>query len=352
MQRHIVRRMRRGSARVLVGIAILLVIALAGCGDESSDSGSPPDDAANDSISGILTTRAASVEWRAGSEDAAWTVAAAAQPVASADSIRTDASGSAVLNFYEGTEVEIGGSAELVVRDFERTPDGGTAITLEQIKGETLHRVTLLADTDSRYRVETPVVHLVVRGTEFDVAVEENGATHVEVRDGTVRAEVEQQVFDLAPGQALDVTEDRVPSAPYPVGSPPTMPTSTATVTPTPTSTPPHTATPTRTPAPTVTPGAIQRDGAEAVLSVDDQRLTVGETRAIPVGPQDGSADGWLFFADSDRADVVAAIMTAPGEVTLTARSPGTATITVTVDQGGGRSITIQFIALVQNREK
>lgn len=202
--------------RTLLLITLALLLAACG-GDDKKDAGDQGVNAGNDTpAEGTLTAVAARVEWRAGA-DGAWTAVPEVQLVGEGDAVRTDATGSALLTFYTGTEIEIAPGAELVVAEFAHDDDGVPAITLTQLRGEVLHRVELVADAESRYVVNTPVAHLVVRGTTFAVQVAADGATRVEVQEGTVRAEIDDQTYDIAPGQVLDVTAQRETDGPLPL---------------------------------------------------------------------------------------------------------------------------------------
>ncbi|HVO71836.1 MAG TPA: FecR family protein [Aggregatilineaceae bacterium] len=191
-------------------LLLILVVALAACGGgkkESSGSASQPADATLDIQSDRVEREDATSQ--------VWSPVTGPQMVRSNDGIRTDVTGHAVLTFYTGTQVEIMPSSELVVTDYERTADGGATITLKQLSGETLHRVQLLANTQSHYEVNTPVAHLLVRGTEFGVTVAADGATHVEVKSGVVHAEIGLQQVDISPGQAIDINANMVPGPLY-----------------------------------------------------------------------------------------------------------------------------------------
>ena len=192
-------------------IAVTLMVIMAACGGDDGESGSKTNfQAAN----GTLNVSSARVE-RQDVSSGVWNPADGSLPVANGDAVRTDTTGHALITFFTGTEIEVLPSSELVVQRFEQSADGGAVITLNQLSGETLHRVALVADTQSQYEVDTPVAHLVVRGTEFGVSVAQDGATHVEVTAGTVRVTVGLQQFDVVPGQAIDIDANRVPVTPY-----------------------------------------------------------------------------------------------------------------------------------------
>ncbi len=208
-------RDRKFYAVLLVLIALALLLAACGGDDEDADD-QGADSGDTVAAEGTLTTVVARVEWRAG-VDGAWFEVVASQPVTQGDAVQTDATGSALITFYTGTEVEILPDSALVVTEFATTDGSASLITLTQLAGVTLHRVELVADAESHYMVNTPVAHLVVRGTTFGVQVAADGATRVEVQAGTVRAEIDDQVYDIAPGQALDVTAERETEGPLPL---------------------------------------------------------------------------------------------------------------------------------------
>lgn len=217
-------------------VVLVLAFVLAACGGDDQDKKEPESQPAD----ATLTVEQDRVEVRAGGQET-WTQAAGAQPVRSQDAIRTDATGSALLNFYTGTEVDIRPGSELVVTSFEQTADGGYTITLSQLSGETLHQVERVADREDRYEINTPAAHIVVTGTVFGVAVAPDGATTIEVREGVVQAQAGQQTVEVQTGEALDIAADQtIPGTPYPIPAirpPAATPAPTQTPAPTPAST-------------------------------------------------------------------------------------------------------------------
>lgn len=111
--------------------------------------------------------------------------AASGLAVSLGDQIATLARSSALLTFFEGSEVELGADTTIIVRDLQRS-GSQTTITLESVIGATVHRVTSLADPGSSYRVETGGSVALVRGTVFGHFVDGNGNVTVGVSDGDV----------------------------------------------------------------------------------------------------------------------------------------------------------------------
>lgn len=205
--------MSKRHARITAVILLALTLAACGGGDKKNATKTPSGTPAE----GTLTVEKDHVEYKAAGSDA-WTPVTAPQTVRQGDSIRTDTTGSARLNFYTGTETELLPGVELTLTTFEQTADGGYTITLHQLSGETEHRVARIADREDRYVVETPSATLAVRGTEFGVEVKPDGTTTVEVREGVVQAQVGQQTVEVGAGQALDIRAGQtVPSTPYPI---------------------------------------------------------------------------------------------------------------------------------------
>jgi hypothetical protein len=226
--------------RVLIIVLVVFMLAACGGGNKKDKK-----QASTTSAEGTLTVDQDRVEYRAGGGQT-WAQVAGTQAVKSEDAVRTDATGHALLTFFTGTEVEILSGSELVVTSFEESADGSHTITLNQLSGETLHRVARVADRADRYEIQTPSANLVVRGTVFGVQVAPDGATHVEVQDGVVQAQVGTQTFEINVGEALDVLADQtVPSTPYPI---PVIRPPAATARPA--------AAPTMTPTPTLSPTA------------------------------------------------------------------------------------------------
>jgi hypothetical protein len=86
------------------------------------------------------------------------------------DEIRTLDSSVALITFFSGTEIELGEDTVLVVervsRDGERVD-----ISLRQVFGIAINRVSALAETGSSYRIQAGGAVAVVRGTGFVVGV-------------------------------------------------------------------------------------------------------------------------------------------------------------------------------------
>lgn len=90
------------------------------------------------------------------------------------DGVRTGADGRAVLTYFEGSTVEIEPSSELVIEAASLEPDASTVIVMTQVIGHTWHVVTRQLRPTSRYEVNTPAATAAVRGTTFEVLIEQD----------------------------------------------------------------------------------------------------------------------------------------------------------------------------------
>lgn len=100
------------------------------------------------------------------------------------DQVATLAGSGALITFFDGSEVELGSDATIIIRELSR--QGTRAITIESVVGSTVHRVIQLADPASTYMIETPTTVAAVRGTEFGHHRSPLDDVSVAVGDGTV----------------------------------------------------------------------------------------------------------------------------------------------------------------------
>ncbi|MFQ6101377.1 MAG: sigma-70 family RNA polymerase sigma factor [Anaerolineae bacterium] len=201
-------------------------------------------------------------------ESDAWRLSTAGDRIEAGDRIRTGRFSAATLAFFDRSTTDLGAEAEVTVAQMSSRRDGsGKAIVLHQWLGRTYNRVNRLPDTASYFRVETPTAVAAVRGTEFAITVESNGATHVAVIEGVVDVTAEETTVVVLAGQEIRVLPERSPLAAYPIHTVTATPWSTSSL-PHPTQETPYLA---QTPEPTKTP----RPGEVAELA---RTPTPGET--------------------------------------------------------------------------
>lgn len=168
--------------------------------DNSSEPASPP---AVISAPSTLTMLSISVGevfvMRAGTAD--WVKAQAGMSLEVGDSVKSGDDSKAEITFFDGSTIELEAGTQIKVASLDIAADtGSTTIFLRQEVGKTISRVTKLADTASRYEVETPACIAAVRGSTM----------MVEVVDGTTWVtNLGGNIWVIANGVELKVPEGR-----------------------------------------------------------------------------------------------------------------------------------------------
>ena len=110
--------------------------------------------------------------------------------VASGDTIRTDAEGSAIVTWFsDGTVMEIAPNSEVRIDEFSGSTSDDTApfrIETTVTVGRVFHGVRRLISPESEYQVNTPSLTAAVRGTVLAVDVTSTQATLLLVTEGVV----------------------------------------------------------------------------------------------------------------------------------------------------------------------
>ena len=162
-----------------------------------------------DSISGVVEVRPA------GSET--WLPASSAQRLEAGDRVRTGPLSAARLVFFDDSTTDLEAETEITIAQMISRRDGhGRVITFYQWLGRSHNRVQRLPDSVSRFEIETPATIAVVRGTEFSVAVEADGATQVAVWEGFVEVTAWEKTVQVQPGKMTSVRPDLPPAQPVP----------------------------------------------------------------------------------------------------------------------------------------
>ncbi|MFN8523367.1 MAG: Calx-beta domain-containing protein [Chloroflexota bacterium] len=86
--------------------------------------------------------------------------------VRAGDEIRTLTKAGALITFFVGTEIEMGEDTVIQVEQVN-VQSGAVNVSLKQVVGMTLNRVTALSDPRSSYRIDAGGAVAVVRGTTF-----------------------------------------------------------------------------------------------------------------------------------------------------------------------------------------
>jgi hypothetical protein len=127
--------------------------------------------------------------------------------------IATERSSAAVIQFVDSTELAIGEQARVRLDEFVFDPGSAGKLGLTLEFGALRFSTGSMAK--SAYKIVTPSAALAVRGTEFDLAVGDDGATYLMVRHGAVEvtgANGESKL--VGADQSLTVSAVGVPSQP------------------------------------------------------------------------------------------------------------------------------------------
>jgi len=156
-------------------------------------------------ISGAVLMRGAGAEFSSATDGSVLYVGS---------TVRTSADARAIITLFEGSTVELEPASDITIE--EATMRGGsTIVELAQSLGRSWHVVTHLTTADSRYEVKTPAATASVRGTAFEVMVED-GATTVTTTEGrvaTADAAATSEVLVL-PDQTTTVHANSAPEPP------------------------------------------------------------------------------------------------------------------------------------------
>jgi len=150
-----------------------------------------------------------------------WQPASDGRVIKPGDRIRTGPYSKAILTLFDGSIATLEDQTELTIARMEARRDGfAKVIVLHQWLGETHHRVEPLSDHASRFQVETSAAIAAVRGTEFTINVEDDGATQVRVLEGLVKVTAQNVTVDVTESQETSVAVREPPLAARPISIP------------------------------------------------------------------------------------------------------------------------------------
>ena len=90
------------------------------------------------------------------------------------DQVATLRMSRALINLFDGSEVELGSQTTFILRELERR-ESGTTIAMTNVVGTSVHRVAPQRQAGSIYRVESGQTVTLVHGTVFGHAVDPDG---------------------------------------------------------------------------------------------------------------------------------------------------------------------------------
>jgi hypothetical protein len=129
--------------------------------------------------------------------------------------VRTALDARAIITLFEGSTVELEPASDITIEE-ATTRGGATIVELAQSLGRSWHVVTHLTTADSRYEVKTPAATASVRGTAFEVAVDDASTTTVTTTEGrvaTADAAATSEVL-VTPDQTTTVRANSAPEPP------------------------------------------------------------------------------------------------------------------------------------------
>lgn len=150
-----------------------------------------------------------------------WQLASDGHVIEPGDRIRTGPSSKVMLELFDGSVTALQNQTELSIARMEGRRDGfAKVIVLHQWIGETHHRVEPISDQLSRFQVETAAAVAAVRGTEFTIQVEDDGATQVKVLEGLVKVTAKNVTVDVNDSQETSITVREPPLDARPLSIP------------------------------------------------------------------------------------------------------------------------------------
>ena len=132
------------------------------------------------------------------------------------DRVKTGKGSSTLIIFFDGSVMEMGPNSDITVEELDVAQGtGATTIRLKQIFGNTVNRVQQLVDSSSKYEVETPAGVAVVRGTTFNLLVEQSGYTVLNTYEGLVWFTAGGVTVLVGPGMQTSASPGGTPSASF-----------------------------------------------------------------------------------------------------------------------------------------
>ena len=173
----------------ILALTILIASTLVGCGQDSPST-----------LTILSITEGNVFVMKAGTGD--WIEGDVGMSLEVGDSIKTGDISGAEITFFDGSTIELKAGTEIEIASLDISTDtGATTITLMQIMGTTVSRVTKLLDPASSYEVETPTGVAAVRGSIMLVSVGGDGTTLITNQEGNIYA--------IAQGVELQVSEEQ-----------------------------------------------------------------------------------------------------------------------------------------------
>jgi hypothetical protein len=128
--------------------------------------------------------------------------------------VRTSSDSHALLTFFEGSSIKLEAGTELEIEQVRSVAGRGAEIVIKQWLGKTWSRVVERVGPTSRYEIETPSVHALVRGTLFETIVDETAATIIRTIEGVVSVVAQDEEVQVSEGHEVRVELGAAPPQP------------------------------------------------------------------------------------------------------------------------------------------
>ncbi|MCK4697601.1 MAG: FecR domain-containing protein, partial [Dehalococcoidia bacterium] len=180
---------------LILALTILVASTVVGCGE-----GSP----CPSTLTILSITEGEVLVMKEGADD--WGPAEQEMELEIGDKVKTGGNSSAEITFFDGSTMELEAGTEIEILSLDIACDTGvTTITLEQMIGTTISRVTAILDPASSYEVETPSGVVGVRGSGVKIQVLRDNWNY---EDGTTLVtNLEGNIYVIAQGVELPVPE-------------------------------------------------------------------------------------------------------------------------------------------------
>ena len=175
----------------------------------------PPVDFRDRATLGIILSQVDMAEREAPAE---FRPGAQGQDLVVGDRVRTDTTGNALVTYFEGTTAEVSPSSVVTVERISTGQDGQAQnLTLQQLAGEVIYRLTRALRPGATVEIRTPSAVATVRGTALRVTVGPDGETRIEVFSGKVEVAAGGITIVLYAGTFTDVLPGQppTPAAPF-----------------------------------------------------------------------------------------------------------------------------------------
>jgi len=144
------------------------------------------------------------------------------QVLGAGDRVRTGADGEALVMFFDGSTLALDPSTTVSIDELTAERSGALSIVVLQSAGRTWSSVQKLVHADSRYEVRTPALAATVRGTAFEVSVDDLDTHTVQTSEGLVRVQAQGRSVDVRAGTRSRVRRGSAPPDAETTPTPPT----------------------------------------------------------------------------------------------------------------------------------